>query len=62
MFRVKDNLKPHVGDIDAAAVPCGFGRAIGNKVLFFLKYALCLNNFFYVREILINISINNIIV
>ncbi|XP_022744557.1 type II inositol polyphosphate 5-phosphatase 15 isoform X2 [Durio zibethinus] len=28
---VKDNLKPHVGDIDAAAVPCGFGRAIGNK-------------------------------
>ncbi|KAG4166179.1 hypothetical protein ERO13_A13G115200v2 [Gossypium hirsutum] len=28
---VKDNLKPDVGDIDAAAVPCGFGRAIGNK-------------------------------
>ncbi|XVE90703.1 hypothetical protein DITRI_Ditri20bG0098300 [Diplodiscus trichospermus] len=28
---VKDNLKPHVGDVDAAAVPCGFGRAIGNK-------------------------------
>lgn len=28
---VKDNLKPYVGDIDAAAVPCGFGRAIGNK-------------------------------
>ncbi|XP_038998240.1 type II inositol polyphosphate 5-phosphatase 15-like isoform X2 [Hibiscus syriacus] len=28
---VKDNLKPHVGDIDASAVPCGFGRAIGNK-------------------------------
>ncbi|XWS58889.1 hypothetical protein CRYUN_Cryun08bG0073700 [Craigia yunnanensis] len=28
---VKDNLKPHVGDIDAAAVPCGFGHAIGNK-------------------------------
>ncbi|OMO49848.1 Inositol polyphosphate-related phosphatase [Corchorus capsularis] len=24
-------LRPHVGDIDAAAVPCGFGRAIGNK-------------------------------
>lgn len=24
-------LKPHVGDVDAAAVPCGFGRAIGNK-------------------------------
>ncbi|WRX23811.1 Endonuclease/exonuclease/phosphatase - like 10 [Theobroma cacao] len=28
---VEGNLKPHVGDIDAAAVPCGFGRAIGNK-------------------------------
>ncbi|KAL5721411.1 phosphoinositide 5-phosphatase [Ranunculus cassubicifolius] len=28
---VKKNLKPHVGDVDAAAVPCGFGRAIGNK-------------------------------
>ncbi|RZC71364.1 hypothetical protein C5167_034543 [Papaver somniferum] len=22
---------PHIGDIEAAAVPCGFGRAIGNK-------------------------------
>ncbi|XP_010551680.1 PREDICTED: type II inositol polyphosphate 5-phosphatase 15 isoform X2 [Tarenaya hassleriana] len=28
---VRNNLKPHVGDIDAAAVACGFGRAIGNK-------------------------------
>ncbi|OVA12118.1 Inositol polyphosphate-related phosphatase [Macleaya cordata] len=28
---VRKNLRPHVGDIDAAAVPCGFGRAIGNK-------------------------------
>lgn len=28
---VRNDLKPHVGDIDAAAVPCGFGRAIGNK-------------------------------
>ncbi len=31
-FRVRKNLRAHVGDIDAAAVPCGFGRAIGNKV------------------------------
>lgn len=31
-FRVRHDLKPHVGDVDAAAVPCGFGRAIGNKV------------------------------
>ncbi|KDP32488.1 hypothetical protein JCGZ_13413 [Jatropha curcas] len=28
---VRNNLKAHVGDVDAAAVPCGFGRAIGNK-------------------------------
>ncbi|XP_015572218.1 type II inositol polyphosphate 5-phosphatase 15 isoform X2 [Ricinus communis] len=28
---VRNSLKGHVGDIDAAAVPCGFGRAIGNK-------------------------------
>ncbi|KAJ8753067.1 hypothetical protein K2173_011835 [Erythroxylum novogranatense] len=28
---VRNTLKAHVGDIDAAAVPCGFGRAIGNK-------------------------------
>ncbi|KAK8959642.1 Type I inositol 1,4,5-trisphosphate 5-phosphatase 12 [Platanthera guangdongensis] len=27
----RKNLKPHVGDVDAAAVPCGLGRAIGNK-------------------------------
>ncbi|OMO94885.1 type I inositol-1,4,5-trisphosphate 5-phosphatase 12-like protein [Corchorus olitorius] len=30
--RVRKNLRMHVGEIDAAAVPCGFGRAIGNKV------------------------------
>ncbi|XP_042501597.1 type I inositol polyphosphate 5-phosphatase 12-like isoform X2 [Macadamia integrifolia] len=28
---VRTSLRPHVGDVDAAAVPCGFGRAIGNK-------------------------------
>ncbi|XP_054801924.1 type II inositol polyphosphate 5-phosphatase 15-like isoform X2 [Prosopis cineraria] len=28
---VRNNIKFHVGDVDAAAVPCGFGRAIGNK-------------------------------
>ncbi|XP_057957052.1 type I inositol polyphosphate 5-phosphatase 12 isoform X2 [Malania oleifera] len=28
---VRKDLRTHVGDIDAAAVPCGFGRAIGNK-------------------------------
>ncbi|KAJ0972443.1 hypothetical protein J5N97_020402 [Dioscorea zingiberensis] len=28
---VRKNLRPFVGDVDAAAVPCGFGRAIGNK-------------------------------
>ncbi|KAK2402457.1 Endonuclease/exonuclease/phosphatase family protein [Trifolium repens] len=28
---VKTNIRVHVGDVDVAAVPCGFGRAIGNK-------------------------------
>ncbi|CAB4316147.1 unnamed protein product [Prunus armeniaca] len=28
---VRNNIRTHVGDVDAAAVPCGFGRAIGNK-------------------------------
>ncbi|OMP08913.1 Multi antimicrobial extrusion protein [Corchorus olitorius] len=32
LYRVRKNLRMHVRDIDAAAVPCGFGRAIGNKV------------------------------
>ncbi|KAK3123911.1 hypothetical protein QOZ80_8AG0637880 [Eleusine coracana subsp. coracana] len=27
----RNDLKPYVGDVDAAAVPCGFGHAIGNK-------------------------------
>ncbi|PKA60915.1 Type I inositol 1,4,5-trisphosphate 5-phosphatase 12 [Apostasia shenzhenica] len=28
---VRKSLRPNVGDVDAAAVACGFGRAIGNK-------------------------------
>ncbi|EPS65573.1 hypothetical protein M569_09204, partial [Genlisea aurea] len=28
---VRSSIRRHVGDIDVAAVPCGFGRAIGNK-------------------------------
>ncbi|KAM7277569.1 hypothetical protein ACFE04_004703 [Oxalis oulophora] len=28
---VRKSLRTHVGDVDAGAVPCGFGRAIGNK-------------------------------
>ncbi|PPD66983.1 hypothetical protein GOBAR_DD36138 [Gossypium barbadense] len=31
----RKSIRTHVGDIDAAAVPCGFGRAIGNKVFHF---------------------------
>ncbi|KAK3122199.1 hypothetical protein QOZ80_8BG0666350 [Eleusine coracana subsp. coracana] len=27
----RNDLKPYIGDVDAAAVPCGFGHAIGNK-------------------------------
>lgn len=30
--RVRKSLRPNVGDVDAAAVACGFGRTIGNKV------------------------------
>ncbi|KAG9129412.1 hypothetical protein Leryth_018474 [Lithospermum erythrorhizon] len=28
---VRNSIRSYVGDVDAAAVPCGFGRAIGNK-------------------------------
>ncbi|XP_020583043.1 type II inositol polyphosphate 5-phosphatase 15-like isoform X2 [Phalaenopsis equestris] len=28
---VRKSLRPYVGDVDAAAVACGFGRTIGNK-------------------------------
>ncbi|KAM6550191.1 hypothetical protein CsatB_021867 [Cannabis sativa] len=28
---VRIDIRAYVGDVDAAAVPCGFGRAIGNK-------------------------------
>ncbi|KAL5697298.1 phosphoinositide 5-phosphatase [Ranunculus cassubicifolius] len=28
---VRKNLRPHIGDVDVAAVPCGLGHAIGNK-------------------------------
>ncbi|XP_020247575.1 type II inositol polyphosphate 5-phosphatase 15-like isoform X1 [Asparagus officinalis] len=27
----RKSIRPHIGDVDAAAVACGFGRAIGNK-------------------------------
>jgi len=30
--RVRKNLRMHVGDLDVAAVACGLGRTIGNKV------------------------------
>lgn len=32
--RARKDLQSHIGDVDAAAVPCGFGRTIGNKVTF----------------------------
>lgn len=38
--RVKKNLRTNVGDVDAGAVPCGFGRAIGNKVCLSFKSLL----------------------
>ena len=36
-FRVRNNVKAYIGDVDAAAVPCGFGYAIGNKVCLFIS-------------------------
>lgn len=30
--RVRKSLRTHVGDLDVAAVACGLGRTIGNKV------------------------------
>ncbi|PWZ26288.1 hypothetical protein Zm00014a_018244 [Zea mays] len=36
-----NDLRPHVGDVDTAAVPCGFGRAIGNKVSDYLGIFTC---------------------
>ena len=34
-----------MGDVDAAAVPCGFGRAIGNKV-----YLVSLFKLYYIFQ------------
>ncbi|KAL3520460.1 hypothetical protein ACH5RR_018609 [Cinchona calisaya] len=28
---IRNSIRSHVGDVDVAAVPCGWGRAIGNK-------------------------------
>ena len=41
---MRSNLRAYVGDVDAAAVPCGFGRAIGNKVRFPLLVAIYLGS------------------
>lgn len=45
-LRARKNLRLNVGDVDAAAVACGFGRAIGNKVYFpcyivFISISIC---------------------
>jgi hypothetical protein len=32
---VRKKFRTHIGDVDAAAVACGFGRTLGNKVSFF---------------------------
>jgi hypothetical protein len=31
-YRARRNIRQFVGDVDAAAVACGFGRTFGNKV------------------------------
>jgi hypothetical protein len=38
---VRNNIRGHVGDVDVAAVPCGFGRAIGNKGAVGLRMRVC---------------------
>ncbi|KAK4788126.1 hypothetical protein SAY86_019445 [Trapa natans] len=48
---VKKDLKVHAGDVDVAAVPCGFGRAIGNKVFLpffcFIDMSMLVVKYFY---------------
>ncbi|KAK3031001.1 hypothetical protein RJ639_036851 [Escallonia herrerae] len=38
---VRNSIRGHVGDVDVAAVPCGFGRAIGNKGAVGLRMRVC---------------------
>ena len=38
--RVRKSVRTNVGDVDAGAVPCGFGRAIGNKVCLSFRSSL----------------------
>ncbi|GAB2218462.1 hypothetical protein Droror1_Dr00001686 [Drosera rotundifolia] len=45
----RNTLKDHVGDIDVAAVPCGFGRAIGNKGAVGLRMRLYDRTFCFVN-------------
>jgi len=40
--RARKSIRLHIGDVDAAAVACGFGRAIGNKVPSPLTHLLCM--------------------
>lgn len=50
-LRVKTSIRFHVGDVEVAAVPCGFGRAIGNKVgLYHLLCCFSLHIIFFTNK------------
>jgi hypothetical protein len=42
MYRVRKRFLPFVGDVDATAVACGFGRTLGNKVSQLLIFSMFL--------------------
>lgn len=43
--RARKNLRPHIGDVDAAAIATGIGRAIGNKVICYS--AVCVTHIWF---------------
>ena len=38
-YRARKSIRQFLGDVDAAAVACGFGRTFGNKV----RYYICIS-------------------
>lgn len=48
--RARKNLRPHIGDVDAAAIATGIGRAIGNKVICYNVVSVTLIGIYYQKE------------
>lgn len=48
--RARKNLRPHIGDVDAAAIATGIGRAIGNKVICYNVVFVTLIGIYYQKE------------